>query len=231
MVWTQNVATNNSNAPEIVFENPVYDYGTIPYKGDGSHSYVFTNKGTAPLVIENCVKGCGCTAVSWTHTPVAPGGTGIVTATYNTRNVGYFSKGVDVYSNAKTSKVHLRLKGTVAEPVDNGTSATSGDGPTIVFTAKEYDFKTIRQGSPAVCEFTFTNTGKTNLQVINCIKDKGIIAVDKNRQTVLPGQQGKIVVTCNTQIAGDLHTRVILYTNAGDPVVVHIKGKIVVAHN
>jgi len=36
---------NDPNAPEIVFETEVHDFGTIEYGGDGTYDFKFTNTG------------------------------------------------------------------------------------------------------------------------------------------------------------------------------------------
>lgn len=109
-----NATSITKSGPQIKFDNIVHDFGTIPYMGNGSHIYIITNTGTEPLIIVNCVKGCGCTAVDWTKDPILPGNKGMVKATYNTRIKGRFSRGVDVYSNDPNNiRINLRLKGTV----------------------------------------------------------------------------------------------------------------------
>ena len=223
----QNNITQDNNVSEITFENTKHDYGIIPYGGNGSYDYIFTNTGKTPLVITNCVKGCGCTAVSWTKEPVLPGQKGKVTATYNTGNVGYFNKGVEVYTNSKTPKINLRLTGTVGEPDVASQNNFSIDGPTMIFEQTEYDLGRIPKGSTIVCEIKFKNTGKADLHVINSVKNKGIVLIDINRQTVNPGKQSSVKVSCRSSIIGEFNTRVIFYTSAGVPKVVHLKGIIV----
>ena len=39
--------------PQMKFETPVIDYGTIEHKADGQREFVFTNTGDAPLIISN----------------------------------------------------------------------------------------------------------------------------------------------------------------------------------
>jgi hypothetical protein len=212
---------------EITFENTKHDYGTIPYNGNGSYDYVFTNNGRTPLIITNCKKGCGCTAVSWTKGPVLPGQKGKVTATYNTRNIGYFNKGVDVFSNSTTPKINLRLLGTVAEPSIDSQKDFAKDGPTMIFERTDYDLGSIIKNQSIVCEIKFKNTGKTDLQVINTIKNKGVVSIDINRQTINSGKQGSVKVTCSSSTVGEFETSVIFYTNAGVPKIVHLKGIII----
>jgi Protein of unknown function (DUF1573). len=227
-IYSQNATFQNNSLSSIAFETTRHDFGTIAYNGNGTYNYVFINTGTIPLVILNCVKGCGCTSVSWTKEPVASGKKGIVTATYNTKHVGYFNKGVDVFSNTATSKINLRLIGTVAEPTDEQIKKmTKKDGPKISFEKQEYNLGSFQAGSPVVCEIKFLNTGTTNLNIINCIKGKGIVDLVGNRQTIAPGQEGTVKITCKSNIAGHFATNVVFYSNIEVPVAIHVNGEIV----
>lgn len=97
----------------IVFTKLVHDYGTIVQGSDGNCEFKFLNKGKAPIVLNNVKASCGCTTPDWTRTPVAPGENGIIKVTYNTNNVGAFSKSVTVNSNAINNPVILIIKGVV----------------------------------------------------------------------------------------------------------------------
>lgn len=97
----------------IIFESTTHDYGTIVQSSDGSCEFKFTSKGKAPIVLNDVKASCGCTTPEWTRTPVAPGQKGIIKVTYNTNNVGSFTKSVTINSNAKNSPVVLIIKGNV----------------------------------------------------------------------------------------------------------------------
>jgi hypothetical protein len=97
----------------IIFLSIVHDYGTIVQGSDGSCEFRFTNKGKAPIVLNDVKASCGCTTPEWTRTPVAPGEKGIIKVTYNTNNVGAFGKSITFISNAKNSPVVLTIKGNV----------------------------------------------------------------------------------------------------------------------
>jgi hypothetical protein len=112
-LFAQTDTTAKKDAPEIVFDKMVYDFGTIPYASNGTFEFTFKNTGKEPLVIKDVQKQCGCTGVDWTKEPVKKNKTGIVKVTYNTKITGPFQKNVTVYSNAKTSTVVLTFKGTV----------------------------------------------------------------------------------------------------------------------
>jgi hypothetical protein len=97
----------------IVFAATTHDYGTIVQASDGSCVFAFTNKGKAPIVLNDVKASCGCTVPEWTRTPVAPGEKGSIKVTYNTNNVGAFTKSITVNSNAVNSPLVLIIKGTV----------------------------------------------------------------------------------------------------------------------
>lgn len=97
----------------IIFQSIVHDYGTMVQGSDGGCEFNFTNKGKAPIILNDVKASCGCTTPEWTRTPVAPGDKGIIKVTYNTNNVGTFNKSITVSSNAINSPVVLSIKGIV----------------------------------------------------------------------------------------------------------------------
>lgn len=100
-------------SPVIVFDSTTYNYGKIPYKGDGSCIFEFKNSGKQPLLLTKVRASCGCTTPSWPKKPIKPGDSGSIKVMYNTRIRGNFSKSIRVYSNAENSPVTLRIKGQV----------------------------------------------------------------------------------------------------------------------
>ncbi|MDR1585204.1 MAG: DUF1573 domain-containing protein [Prevotellaceae bacterium] len=99
----------------IQFENKVHDFGTIN-EADGKvrHEFTFKNVGNSPLVINNVRASCGCTAPTWTKTPVEPGRTGSIIAVYNPAGrKGAFSSSITVTSNAAENQERLSLRGSI----------------------------------------------------------------------------------------------------------------------
>lgn len=103
-----------ANGPKIEFEKMEHNYGQIQKDGDGNCQFTFTNNGTEPLILSNVRASCGCTSPSWTKEPVMPGQTGTIKVSYNTHNVGGFTKTITVTSNAVDNpRVVLKIKGNV----------------------------------------------------------------------------------------------------------------------
>ena len=101
--------------PVLQFQEPAHDFGTIPFAGDGSHDFKFTNVGTEPAVIETAKGSCGCTVPNWSREPIMPGDSSVITVTYDTKRVGGFTKYVTVLYNAE-APVRLSITGGVAAP-------------------------------------------------------------------------------------------------------------------
>ncbi len=116
---------NQNDAPVIVLDKTVYDFGTIGYGSNGTFEFTVRNAGAEPLIISNVQKSCGCTSVDWTKDPIKQGQTGVIKVTYNTKIIGPFTKNITVTSNAKTPQVVLTFKGTVgsAPPTPEQTTA------------------------------------------------------------------------------------------------------------
>jgi hypothetical protein len=100
-------------ASSIVWKSETIDVGTIPQKTPKPIIFEFKNTGKTAVVVTNVQGSCGCTATDYTKTPIAPGKSGIVTATYNAANAGGFTKTVSVTTNVETAPKVLTIKGTV----------------------------------------------------------------------------------------------------------------------
>jgi hypothetical protein len=98
---------------EMVFETKSYDFTDIPKEIPATYKFEFTNAGTAPLIISGAEGSCGCTVPDYPKEPIMPGKTGVITVTYDAKNVGPFQKSVTIDSNDPNSPTELRIKGNV----------------------------------------------------------------------------------------------------------------------
>lgn len=112
-----NVAGAEKQA-EIQFDTLRINLGTFSeQQAEQKCSFVFTNVGNAPLVINQAFASCGCTVPTYTKEPVKPGEKGQIDVTYNGKgkHAGRFSKTIVVRSNAKTEIVRLTIEGMMTE--------------------------------------------------------------------------------------------------------------------
>jgi len=118
----RSAAAQNEGAT-IEFETTEHDYGTIPYKGDGTYEFLFKNTGKTPLLLTNVRSSCGCTVPEWPREPINKGEEAKIKVSYNTRISGSFSKSISVYSNSGEAPVVLVIKGKVEAPKKDMTGA------------------------------------------------------------------------------------------------------------
>lgn len=106
----------NPNAPEITFQTPVHDFGTLQKGEECVYEFTFTNTGKEPLVIEKAEATCGCTVPTTPKEPIMPGKTGVIKVKYDSNRIGVFTKEVKIYSNAKTNPAVITIKGKIDAP-------------------------------------------------------------------------------------------------------------------
>ncbi len=76
-------------------------------------TFVLTNKGNIPLIINDIKSSCGCTVPNWDKSPVKPGDKTRVEVEIKPEESGYFHKTIDVYCNIEDRKLELSIKGMV----------------------------------------------------------------------------------------------------------------------
>jgi len=84
--------------------------------------FKFKNNSNAPVVVTDAHPSCGCTTPTWTKTPVMPGESGEVKASYGTDGrPGYFQKSVKVtFDNGTVTD--LLISGTVVTDTEKASS-------------------------------------------------------------------------------------------------------------
>ncbi|WPQ66179.1 DUF1573 domain-containing protein [Chitinophaga sancti] len=107
-----NAQTANNS---LVFREIKYDFGNIKEKdGKVTHTFIFSNTGRTPVVIENVITGCSCTAITFSKAPVKTGKQGRITVCYNPAYRKYlFSKEIDVVTNEHNNVNRIWIKGNV----------------------------------------------------------------------------------------------------------------------
>lgn len=113
-VASTETVTANENAAVMSFKETEYDFGTIKQGKVVDHTFMFTNTGKTPLIIESASASCGCTVPEWTKTPVAPGEQGEVKVQFNsTGKMGQQAPMVTIRANTEPNIIRVTMKGTV----------------------------------------------------------------------------------------------------------------------
>ena len=100
--------------PVAEFERVEHDFGIVNEGQKVSYAYKFKNNGQAPLIIQSAVGSCGCTVPAWSKEPIPVGGTGFVSAEFDTNGkTGIQNKTVTVTANTWPKVTTLRFKAMV----------------------------------------------------------------------------------------------------------------------
>jgi hypothetical protein len=107
----------SANAQEFKFEEETINYGKIAKNSDGERTFIFTNVGEQPLIIEKIKSSCGCTVPKKPEQPIMPGEKGEIKVSYDTKRLGGFSKAITIFSNAKEARKIIKIKGFVNKAI------------------------------------------------------------------------------------------------------------------
>lgn len=104
---------NSLGNASIAFDTMSHNFGEISFSGEAECEFVFSNPGSAPLIVTHVKSTCGCTIPEWSREPVNAGKKGSIRVSYDTHRVGAFTKSIYVYSNASNGVQRLTITGKV----------------------------------------------------------------------------------------------------------------------
>ena len=100
--------------PTIAFKSDFHDFGEIQEGIVAEHTFTFKNEGDGPLIISNAQGSCGCTVPDWPRNPIAPGETGVIKVSFNSKGrAGRQDKRVTLTTNAVPQTKVLNITSTV----------------------------------------------------------------------------------------------------------------------
>jgi hypothetical protein len=92
------------------------------------------------------------------------------------------------------------------------TKEASENYPVMTFEMEEFDFGTVDEGSVVEHEFTFRNTGKAPLIVVNAKSSCGCTVPTWSKEPIAPGEEGSMMVKFNTSGKPNAQTKAITVT-------------------
>lgn len=120
------------------FKTETIDFGKIPQGTPAVATFVVTNTGTKDLIIDQANPTCGCTIGDFTKSPIKPGKTGTITATFNAASLGPIDKHMNVKFAGADDMKSIGFKGEVLSAEDyakmKGTKSKSTETTTKVVT-------------------------------------------------------------------------------------------------
>jgi uncharacterized membrane protein len=96
---------------KIEFANLEHDFGEVTIDEKSYTTFIYTNTGSNPLIIQDVETSCGCTVPEWDEKPLAPGQTAEIEVAIKPTKVGAFKKTAMVYVNTEEKVITLTIKG------------------------------------------------------------------------------------------------------------------------
>jgi len=134
---------------------------------------------------------------------------------------GCQTKGVNNESQISADVVH--------NPNTASGSADKGDLPLIKFEETEHDFGRILEGETVSFDFSFTNTGKSDLLLAEVSTSCGCTVPSYPKAPIRPDEKGVVKVTFNSQGRRGFQTKDIVVVSNTQPnsTVLRIKAQVV----
>jgi hypothetical protein len=118
VVLTVSVFAQKTVADVAKIASEIIDLGKVKQGVPVTATFVVTNVSKDPLIIEQANPTCGCTIGDYTKSPIAPGKTGTITATYNAAAVNPFTKTLTVKFAGVDEIKNIIIKGEVLTAED-----------------------------------------------------------------------------------------------------------------
>jgi len=118
LVTSPKSASENSEKQAVItFDKTEHDFGDVLQGEVVTCSFHFTNTGNVPLLISQVSTSCGCTVGDYPRDPIAPGKSGVIKATYDSKgHHGFQKRTLTVMSNTMPANNVLILKAKVLTP-------------------------------------------------------------------------------------------------------------------
>lgn len=108
------------------------------------------------------------------------------------------------------------------------TTVPAADAAVISFTKEAYDFGTITQGEKVYYSYTFKNTGKSPLIVLNATATCGCTVPEVPKEPVKPGDEGIIKVVFDSNGKQGIQDKEITIVSNANPKIakLHLTGTV-----
>ena len=110
----QGAVEKEETKPHIIFLTEMtHNFGAVSSPDTVTFDFVYRNEGPGGFAIDNVKPGCSCTIASYSRDTIAPGETDTLRVGLKLREIseGFFSKRVEIFSNADTT-LQVRIRGT-----------------------------------------------------------------------------------------------------------------------
>lgn len=100
-------------ADGLKFDKSSHNFGKVKLNQPVTVEFAFTNASGKSVIIEDATAECGCTKPEFPPRPIAPGKTGTIKVTYDSKTMGVFNKKITVKLVNNNTPTVLSISGEV----------------------------------------------------------------------------------------------------------------------
>ncbi|MCG8306093.1 MAG: DUF1573 domain-containing protein [Cytophagales bacterium] len=157
-------------------------------------------------------------SISFQPNVLAPKTKGKLVVTYNgemKNDFGYVSDAVKIYTDEeKEAEKSLRVIATIEEYFPPMTQEQLAQAPRMKFEEMVHDFGSMKKNATVHTKFTFTNTGKSPLNIRAVKPNCGCTVSKLDKYDFAPGESGSIEVEFNsTGRRGNQQKSIVIFSN------------------
>ena len=191
--------------------------GTITNEKAITKSYDIYNDGTDAIELVSAQLP-EFVQVSFQPESIAGGSAGKIVVNYDPKKrgeLGYVRDDIVLVTNeAERAEKKLSMISTIKEYFPPLSSEELAKAPKLKFEKTIMEFGSVDEGEPVSAEFTFTNTGKSNLEIRELKANCKCTKIEAEPKEVKPGDTGKVILTFNTDgRKGVQHQQVTVFSN------------------
>jgi len=195
-----------------------FNMGKLTTKEPVTKSFAAYNQGNQVLRFEEEVAAPEHITVRFEPAELLPQQKGKINITYDPvakNDLGFVTDRIRVYTNeADDSIKEFSIMATIEEYFAPMTQEALNQAPRIAFDHTLYEFSTVDQGELVSTVFTFTNTGKSPLNIRKVKANCGCTVAKPQKTTLEPGESSSLMVTFDTEgRRGRQYKSVAVFTN------------------
>ncbi len=156
--------------------------------------------------------------ISFNPAAIEPKGSGKIIVKYDAvkrGELGYVRDDLKLYTNEAEMEVKkLSTIATIREYFPPMSSEQAAKAPKLKFEKTIIEFGSVKQGEPVSADFSFTNLGKTALNIRQIKTNCNCTKSSMENENIAPGATGKISVIFNTDgRKGVQHQQITVFSN------------------
>jgi len=169
--------------PNLVFDQPLFDFGKVAQGKTIDHVFTFRNTGDAPATISKVNSSCGCTVAQVSSRVLKPGARGEIRASFDSTDFGGpVAKEVYVYSNdPRKAVITLTMKGFVMED--------------MVVSPGQVDLGAVKTGTRKDAQIKIENRGATPIRILSVKTASPHATIAWKKTRLKPGESCTVVLS------------------------------------